>query len=55
MKTGISTYVYIYIESVPPLIKPPLIINDKSRALKIPHEHFKRGCTTFKRGQTIMN
>ena len=32
----------------PILIKPTLIINNKSRALKIPHEHFKRGCTNLK-------
>ena len=31
------------------LINPPLIINNKS------DEHFKRGCTNFKRSQTIMN
>ena len=37
------------------LIKPTLIKNNKSRTLKIPHEHFKRGCTNFKRSQTIMN
>ena len=39
----------------PMLIKPTLIICNKSGTLKIPHEHFKRGCTNFKRSQTIMN
>ena len=34
---------------------PPLIINNKSGILKIPHEHFKKGCTNFKRSQTIMD
>ena len=37
------------------LINPPLIMNNKSGTLKIPHEHFKRGCTNFERSQTIMN
>ena len=37
------------------LINRPLIINNKSGTLTIPHEHFKRGCTNFKRSQTIMN
>ena len=41
--------------SFPHINKPPLIINNKSGTLKIPHEHFKRGCTNFKRSQTIMN
>ena len=39
----------------PTLIKPTLIIDNKSGALKIPHELFTRGCTNFKRSQTIMN
>ena len=33
---------------------PPLIINNKSGNPKMPHEHFKRGCTNFKRSKTIM-
>ena len=37
------------------LINPPLIINNKSGNPKMPHEHFKRGCTNFKRSKTIMN
>ena len=37
------------------LINTPLIINNKSGTPNIPHEHFKRGCTNFKRSQTIMN
>ena len=37
------------------LINPPLIINNKSGNPKIPHEQFNRGCTNFKRSQTIMN
>ena len=37
------------------LINPPPIINNKSGNPKMPHEHFKRGCTNFKRSKTIMN
>ena len=37
------------------LINPPLILNNKSGNPKMPHEHFKRGCTYFKRSKTIMN
>ena len=37
------------------LIKPPLIINNKSGNPKMSHEHFKKGCTNFKRSKTIMN
>ena len=37
------------------LINSPIRINNKSGTLKNPHEHFKRGCTNFKRSQTIMN
>ena len=39
----------------PILIKTTLIINNESGTLKIPHEHFERGCTNLKRSQTIMN
>ena len=39
----------------PILRKPTLLIDNKPGTLKIPHEDFKRGCTNFKRSQTIIN
>ena len=36
-------------------IKSPLIITNKSRALKFLMGILERGCSTFKRSQTIMN
>ena len=56
----IYIYVYMYMYTYMYnrfllLINPRLIINNKSGNPKMPHEHFKRGCTNFKRSKTIMN